>query len=65
MVMAGASEQDLSFAPPSFVDVAIPPVGVDGAPPKPPVTPGSVLAQQPPPGSRVDQGTQVRLTVAR
>ena len=55
----------ISFAPPSFVDVAIPPVGPGIAPPKPPVTPGSVLAQQPPPGSRVDQSTQVHLTVAR
>jgi beta-lactam-binding protein with PASTA domain len=55
----------ITFAPPAFVDVAIPPVGEGNTPPKPPVTPGSVLAQQPPPGSRVDQSTQVHLTVAR
>jgi eukaryotic-like serine/threonine-protein kinase len=55
----------IGFAPPAFVDVAIPPVGEGNAPPKAPVTPGSVLAQQPSPGSRVDQGTQVRFTVAR
>jgi beta-lactam-binding protein with PASTA domain len=62
---AALARVGISFAPPSFVDVAIPTVGEGTAPPKPPVTPGSVLAQQPPAGSRVDQGTQVHLIVAR
>ncbi|HWG20391.1 MAG TPA: PASTA domain-containing protein [Terracidiphilus sp.] len=55
----------LKFAPPSFVDVHVPPVGEGSAPLKPPVLPGSVIAQQPPAGSRVDQSMQVRLTVAK
>jgi beta-lactam-binding protein with PASTA domain len=29
------------------------------------VTPGSVIAQQPPAGSRVDQNTEVHFSVAR
>jgi beta-lactam-binding protein with PASTA domain len=62
---AALTRVGISFAPPAFVDVAVPPVGEGAALPKPPVMPGSVLAQQPPPGSRVDQGTQVHLTVAR
>jgi beta-lactam-binding protein with PASTA domain len=55
----------LKFAPPSFVDVNIPPVGAGNTPPKIPVAPGSVIAQQPAAGSRVDQNTEVRFAVAR
>jgi beta-lactam-binding protein with PASTA domain len=55
----------IKFAPPTFVDVAIPPVGEGNTPPKAPVTPGSVIGQQPPAGTRIDQTTQVRLTVAK
>jgi beta-lactam-binding protein with PASTA domain len=55
----------LKFLPPDFVDVPVPPVGVGNAPPKLPVPPGAVTAQQPPAGARVDQTTQVRLTVAK
>ncbi|HEY3705881.1 MAG TPA: PASTA domain-containing protein [Terracidiphilus sp.] len=55
----------IKFAPPTFVDVAIPPVGEGGTTPKPPVPPGSVIAQQPPAGTRIDQTTQVHLTVAK
>jgi eukaryotic-like serine/threonine-protein kinase len=51
--------------PPTFVDVPIAPVGSGDAPPRPPVKPGSVLAQQPPSGARVDQTTKVKLTVAK
>jgi beta-lactam-binding protein with PASTA domain len=51
--------------PPTFVDVPIGPIGSGDAPPKPPVRPGSVVTQQPPAGSRVDQTTQVTLTVAK
>jgi beta-lactam-binding protein with PASTA domain len=55
----------IQSAPPTFVDVPIAPVGNGDAPPKPPVKPGSVLAQQPPAGARVDQTTKVKLTVAK
>jgi len=51
--------------PPNTVDVSVQPVGAGDAPPKPPVRPGAILAQSPPAGSRVDQNTAVRLTVAR
>jgi eukaryotic-like serine/threonine-protein kinase len=59
------SRVGLKFAPPSFVEVNIPAVGVGNAPPKVPVAPGSVIAQQPPAGSRVDQDSEVHFTVAR
>jgi beta-lactam-binding protein with PASTA domain len=55
----------IKFAPPTFVDVPIPSVGEAGAAPKMPVLPGSVIAQQPPAGTRIDQTTQVHLTVAK
>jgi beta-lactam-binding protein with PASTA domain len=51
--------------PPTFVDVPIGPIGAGDAPPRPPIRPGSVVAQQPPAGSRVDQTMQVKLTVAK
>ena len=50
---------------PTFVDVHIPDIGAANTPPKPPVAPGSVVAQQPPAGARVDQNTPVKLTVAK
>jgi beta-lactam-binding protein with PASTA domain len=50
---------------PTFVDVPISPIGTGNAPPKPPVRPGSVIAQQPPAGARVDQTAKVKLTVAK
>jgi eukaryotic-like serine/threonine-protein kinase len=62
---AALSRVGLKFAPPSFVEVNIPPVGAGSVPPKLPVTPGSVIAQQPPAGSRVDQNTEVHFSVAR
>lgn len=49
----------------NFVDVPVAPVGSGDAPPRPPVKPGAVTAQWPPAGFRVDQGTLVRLTVAK
>jgi len=55
----------LSGPPPTFVDVHVPDIGGANTPPKPPVTPGSVIAQQPLPGARVDQNTAVKLTVAK
>ncbi|HTB97174.1 MAG TPA: PASTA domain-containing protein [Terracidiphilus sp.] len=50
---------------PDFVDVPIPAVGPGGAQPAVPVAPGSVVAQQPPAGARVDQTMQVKLSVAK
>lgn len=55
----------IKFAPPVFADASVPPLGEGNAPPKPPVTPGSVIAQQPPAGSRVDLSAEVHLTVAK
>ena len=49
----------------SLVDVAVPPVASSDAPPRMPVKPGAVLTQTPMAGSRVDQGTLVKLTVAK
>ena len=51
--------------PPTFVDVPISPIGAGLSPPRPPVKPGSVIAQQPPAGARVDQSAKVKLTVAK
>jgi len=50
---------------PQFVDVPVGPVGSGDAPPRLPMKPGLVLAQQPPAGMRVEQSTMVKLTVAR
>jgi beta-lactam-binding protein with PASTA domain len=55
----------MQVLPPTFADVHVPPVGAGNAPLKPPLAPGAVTAQQPPAGARVDQSTQVRLTVAK
>jgi len=55
----------LKSASPTFVAVPVPPVGSGNAPPKPPVQPGSVIAQQPPAGARVDETMEVKFTVAR
>jgi len=50
---------------PVYVDAPFAPVGSGDAAPKPPVRPGSVFAQTPAAGSRVDQATIVKLTVAK
>ncbi len=55
----------IKTAPPTVMPIAIPPVGTGIAPPRPPVRPGSVVTQQPAPGSRVDQTTLVKLTIAQ
>ncbi|HMD76118.1 MAG TPA: PASTA domain-containing protein [Terracidiphilus sp.] len=55
----------IKTATPTFVDVPVGSVGSGDAPPRPPVAPGSVTAQQPLAGSRVDQSTMVKLTVAK
>jgi beta-lactam-binding protein with PASTA domain len=55
----------IKAATPIFVDVPVGPVGSGNAPPRLPVIPGSVTAQQPIAGARVDQSTMVKLTVAK
>jgi eukaryotic-like serine/threonine-protein kinase len=55
----------IKTASPTYVDVSVPAVGSGDAQPKMPVKPGSVIAQSPAAGSRVDQSTMVTLTVAR
>jgi eukaryotic-like serine/threonine-protein kinase len=55
----------IKTAAPEFIDVPIPPVGAGTALPQHPVTPGSVIAQQPPAGGRLDQSTLVKLSVAK
>jgi eukaryotic-like serine/threonine-protein kinase len=49
----------------NLVDVPVGLVGSGDAPPRMPVRPGAVTAQSPPAGFRVEQGTVVRLTVAK
>jgi beta-lactam-binding protein with PASTA domain len=65
-----AAQMDLAkvgikTATPSYVDVPVQPVGIGNAPPRLPVRPGSVVAQQPAAGARVDLTTEVSLTVAK
>jgi beta-lactam-binding protein with PASTA domain len=55
----------IKTAPPSFVSVSVGPMGAGNAPPRLPTRPGSVIAQQPAAGLRVEQSTLVRLTVAK
>jgi beta-lactam-binding protein with PASTA domain len=49
---------------PSYIDVNIPPVGA-GTAPAPSTAPGSVIAQQPLAGARVDQNIIVKLVAAK
>ncbi len=62
---AALAKVGIKSAPPRYVDVGIAPVGQGDAPPKMPIRPGSVMAQQPPAGTRVDQSMLVTLTVAK
>jgi beta-lactam-binding protein with PASTA domain len=55
----------IKSAAPKFVMAPIPPMGSGNEAPKLPVRPGVVIAQQPAAGARVDQNTQVKLTVAK
>jgi len=55
----------LKGPPPTFVDVPVPDVGAPNTLPRAPVTPGSVIAQQPAAGARVFLNTPVILTVAK
>jgi beta-lactam-binding protein with PASTA domain len=49
----------------SYVDVPVAPIGAGDESPRLPIRPGSVLAQAPMAGSRVDLDTLVKLTVAK
>jgi beta-lactam-binding protein with PASTA domain len=62
---AALARVGIKSAAPLFVDVAVGPVGSGDAPPRMPVKPGAVLAEQPAAGTRVDQSMLVRLTVAK
>lgn len=62
---AALAKVGIKSAAPAFVDVPIAPVGSGDAPIRPLVKPGAVMAQLPPAGSRVDQSTMVKLTVAK
>ena len=50
---------------PAYADVFVPDVSTGPGPPKTPIAPGVVIAQQPMAGARVDQATMVRLTAAK
>ena len=62
---AALTKVGIKTAPPVFVDVPVRPMGTGIAPPLPPIPPGSITAQTPAAGSRVDQSTLVKLTVAK
>jgi eukaryotic-like serine/threonine-protein kinase len=64
-VQAELARVGIKTATPNFIDVPIPSVGTGNAPPAPLVPPGSVVAQQPIAGARVDLSTEVKLTVAK
>ncbi len=55
----------IKTAPPVYTEVPLQPVANIGAPPARPVQPGSVIAQSPAAGARVDQTTLVSLAVAK
>jgi beta-lactam-binding protein with PASTA domain len=55
----------IKAATPVYVNAPVGPIGSGNAPPMPPVKPGSVMAQAPAAGTRVDQSTMVRLIVAK
>jgi len=55
----------IKSAAPNYVDAPVGPLGIGNAPLLMPVKPGAVTAQTPLPGTRVDQSTMVRLTVAK
>jgi len=50
---------------PLYADLSVPPVGNGTEPPKPLIAPGSVIAQQPIAGARVDATTAIKLTAAK
>ncbi|MGC9159013.1 MAG: PASTA domain-containing protein [Terracidiphilus sp.] len=68
LAAAGAQKELAGVGIQSTVEEAgapVEPMGSGFAPPIPPVRPGAVMAQEPLAGTRVEQKTPVRLTVAR
>jgi beta-lactam-binding protein with PASTA domain len=63
--IAALAKIGVKSATPQYVSVSIPNVDAGSGPPRAPVPPGSVIAQSPGVGSRIDQTTLVKLTVAR
>lgn len=63
--VAALQKAGIPTAPIHFLDVAVAPIGVGSRAPRLPVKPGSVIAQSPAAGARVDQSTIVKLSVAR
>jgi beta-lactam-binding protein with PASTA domain len=59
------SKVGIKSATPTYDSVPISSIGNGLAPPQLLVRPGSVIAQFPPAGSRVDQSTTIRLTAAK
>ena len=59
------SKVGIKSGTPLYQSVPIGPVGSGDAPPQLPLKPGSVIAQFPPAGARVDQSTIVKLTAAK
>ncbi len=55
----------IKTATPIYVNAPVGPIGSGNAPLMPPVKPGSVTAQAPAAGTRVDQSTMVKLRVAK
>ena len=62
---AALAKVGIKTAATSFVSAAVAPVGSAGVPPKLPVKPGTVTAQQPQAGTRIEQNAAVKLTVAK
>jgi beta-lactam-binding protein with PASTA domain len=62
---AALTKVGIKTAPPGYVGEQAPPEGSGDAPIRPPMKPGDVVAQSPSAGTRVDQTTMVKLTVAR
>lgn len=50
---------------PAYADVFVPSVGTGAEQPKSPISPGTIISQQPLAGARVDLNTLIKLTVAR
>ena len=59
------SKVGINAGPPSYESVPVAPIGSGETPPETPIKPGSVTAQFPPAGARVDQSTTVNLTAAK
>jgi len=62
---AALAKVGIKMAQPDLVNVPVAPVGTGDAPPAQPVRPGSVVAQEPVAGMRVDQDTTVKVAVEK